>query len=97
MGLWDMIVAVTLIGALSGVISKWVESRKAGGPELAGRLAALEADLDATKKRVRNLETIAAMEQDSREPLQLGEPDPNDPDSFDEKLVNQLAAKKRTR
>lgn len=54
--------------------------------------------LDALKKRIRNLETIVALEPSNRL-LELGnEPDVKDLDSFDERLVNQLAQlKKRTR
>lgn len=99
MGVFEMIAIVVTVSVMGGILSKYIEQKKGGVSGDAGKqLKQLESEVESLKKRVRNLETIVALEPTNKF-IELGnEPDVKDLDSFDERLVNQLAQhKKRTR
>lgn len=99
MGVFEMVVIVVTVSIIGGIITKYMEMKKGGMTGDSGKqLKLMESEVESLKKRVRNLETIVALEP-SDNLLELGnEPDIKDMDSFDERLVNQLAQhKKRTR
>lgn len=93
MGPFEMVVAIVIVSVVGGIVTKYLEMKKGGGGDLAKQLKAQEAELEAMKKRIRNLETIIATEPEPRS-LELDE----DVISYDAKLENQLSKpKKRTR
>lgn len=99
MGVFEMVAIIVTVSVVGGIITKYIEHKKGGLAADAGKqFKQMEAEVESLKKRVRNLETIVALEP-SDNLLELGnEPDVKDLDSFDERLVNQLAQhKKRTR
>jgi hypothetical protein len=99
MGVFEMVAVIVSVSVFGGIITKYMEMRKGSMSGDAGKqFKQMEAEVESLKKRVRNLETIVALEP-SDKLLELGnEPDVKDLDSFDERLVNQLAQhKKRTR
>gem|GEM_PF-3793223 len=88
-----MVAIIVTVSVVGGIINNIVKSNRAGGGDFAKQLKAQETELEAMKKRVRNLETIIA-----------SEPAPRSIDvddeiiSYDSKLENQLSkAKKRVR
>lgn len=93
MGGFEMVAIIVTVSVVGGIINNIVKANRAGGGDLAKQLKAQEAELEAMKKRVRNLETIIAMEPESR-PLELDD----EIISYDAKLENQLSkTKKRVR
>lgn len=97
MGVFEMVVIIVTVSMIGGIIKKWLETKKGGlGGDADKRLKQQEQEIDAMKKRIRNLETIVATEPTGRisalseESLAL--------DAFEDRLENQLAIqKKRTR
>lgn len=93
MSVFDMVAIIVTVSVLGGIVTKYLEMKKGGGGDLAKQLKAQEVELEAMRKRIRNLETIIATEPEPRS-LELDE----EVISYDAKLENQLSkTKKRTR
>jgi hypothetical protein len=89
MGVFEMVAVIVTVSVIGGIITKWLETKKGGlGGDAAKRLERQEAELDALKKRIRNLETIVALEPTER--LSLSETDPEDYASPASGLKNKL-------
>lgn len=102
MTLWTMVAVIVIAATIGETIKAYFKSKEKSGAndaQLKEKLMRYEQEMDALRKRVRNLEAIAA-----GGPGEFGMDEMKDADSFDfdttdefnEKLVNQLA-KKRTR
>jgi hypothetical protein len=94
MSVFEMVAIIVTVSVLGGIITKYLEMKKGGaGSEVAKQLKAQGAELEALKKRIRNLETIMATEPEPKS-LELED----EIISYDDKLENQLSKiKKRTR
>jgi hypothetical protein len=90
MGVFEMVAIIVTVSVVGGIINNIVKANRAGGGDLAKKLKVQEAELEAMKKRVRNLETIIATEPEPRR-LELEE----DIISYDAKLENQLSKTKK--
>ncbi len=99
MGVFEMVAVIVSVSIFGGIITKYMEMRKGSmSGDVGKQFKQMEADVETLKKRVRNLETIVALEPTDKFIELDAEPDVKDLDSFDERLVNQLAQhKKRTR
>lgn len=97
MGVFEMVVFIVSISVTGGIINKWIETKKGGlGGDAAKRLERQEAELEALKKRIRNLETIVALEPSER--LGSSTDESLTVEAYEDRLENQLAKqKKRTR
>jgi hypothetical protein len=97
MGVFEMVVFIVSISVTGGIINKWIETKKGGlGGDAAKRLERQEAELEALKKRIRNLETMVALEPSER--LGASTDEPLSLEAYEDRLENQLAKqKKRTR
>jgi hypothetical protein len=97
MGVFEMVAIIVTVSVTGGIITKWLETKKGGlGGDAGKRLERQEAELEALKKRIRNLETIVALEPSER--LGASTDEPLSLDAYEDRLENQLAKqKKRTR
>lgn len=100
MTLWTMVAVIVIAGVVGETIKAYFKSKEKSGvndAQFKEKLMRYEQEMDALRKRVRNLEAIAA-----GAPGEFSAEDVNDADQFDfdstdefnEKLVNQLARKK---
>ena len=101
MGLWTMITVIVVVSVLGGIISDYLKHRTkavaANMDEYEARLNKMNKEMDALKQRIRNLETIAVAEP-SDLVMDVDEDFGSETDeAFNEKLINQLAKKKKTR
>lgn len=101
MNLWAMIAIIVVAGSIAEVLKAYFK-RKSSGEEvekiLKTQMARYEDELQVMKKRIRNLEVIAATSPDEFQDagMQVGDEfDFESEDEFNEKLVNQLARKKQ--
>jgi hypothetical protein len=100
MSLWTMIAVIVVAGTLGEVIKSYFKSQERaekGDAKLNDRLQKYELEMEAMRKRIRNLEVIAAGAPDEFQSEDLSDPDKFDfesEDEFNEKLINQLARKK---
>lgn len=88
MGVFEMVAIIVTVSVMGGIITEWLKTKKGMGGEATKRLERQEAELDALKKRIRNLETIVALEPSAR--LSLPESDPEDYASPSSGLKNKL-------
>ncbi len=97
MGVFEMVAIIVTVSVFGGTISKWLETRKGSlGGDAAKRLERQEQELEALKKRIRNLETIVALDPSER--LGASTDEPLSLEAYEDRLENQLAKqKKRTR
>jgi hypothetical protein len=100
MNLWAMIAIIVVAGSIAEVLKAYFK-RKSSGEEvekiLKTQIAHYEDELQVIKKRIRNLEVIAATSPDEFQDTGIQDSDEFDfesEDEFNEKLVNQLARKK---
>jgi len=100
MTLWTMVAVIVIAGVVGETIKAYFKSKEKSGAndsQLKERLMRYEQEMDALRKRVRNLEAIAAGAPGEFSMNDLKEADNFDfdtTDEFNEKLVNQLARKK---
>jgi hypothetical protein len=101
MSLWTMIAVIVVAGSIAEVLKSYFK-RKSSGEEvdklLKTQMSRYENELEVIKKRIRNLEVIAATSPDDFQDTANQDGDAFDfesEDDFNEKLVNQLARKKR--
>lgn len=97
MSVFEMVAIIVTVSVTGGIITKWLETRKGGlGADAAKRLERQEVELESLKKRIRNLETIVALDPSDRIGSSTDETLSLEP--FEDRLENQLAKqKKRTR
>jgi hypothetical protein len=96
MGVFEMVAVIVTVSVIGGIITKWLETKKGLGGEATKRLERQEQELDALKKRIRNLETIVALEPSER--LGTSTDESISLEAYEDRLENQLAKqKKRTR
>jgi hypothetical protein len=97
MSVFEMVAIIVTVSVMGGIITKWLETKKGGlGGDAVKRLERQEVELDALKKRIRNLETIVALEPSER--LGASTDEPLSLEAYEDRLENQLAKqKKRTR
>ena len=100
MSVWTMIAIIVVAGTLGEVIKSYFKSKERadkGDSKLNERLQRYELEMEAMRKRIRNLEVIAAGAPGEFQNEDLSDPDKFDfetEDEFNEKLINQLARKK---
>lgn len=100
MTLWTMVAVIVIAGVVGETIKVYFKSKEKSGANDAKvneKLMRYEQEMDALRKRVRNLEAIAAGAPGEFSMDDLKETDTFDfdtTDEFNEKLVNQLARKK---
>lgn len=93
MGVFEMVTIIVTVSVFGGIVTKYLETRKGLGGEAGKRLQQVEAEQESLKKRIRNLETMVALDVPSK-PLELDD----EVISFDDKLENQLSkTRKRAR
>jgi hypothetical protein len=100
MTLWTMVAIIVVAGVVGETIKAYFKAKEKSGVNDAlvrEKLQRYEQEMEALRKRVRNLETIAAEapgEFTSQEMKDSDEFDFDSHDEFNEKLINQLARKK---
>lgn len=100
MTLWTMIAVIVIAATVGETIKAYFKSKEKSGAndsQVRERLMRYEQEMDALRKRVRNLEAIAAGAPGEFNLDDMKEADTFDfdtTDEFNEKLVNQLARKK---
>jgi hypothetical protein len=100
MGLWTMIAVIVVVATIGETIKVYLKTKEKSGAfdtQVKEKLLRYEQEMEALRKRVRNLEAIAAGAPDEFSMKDVNETDHFDFDStdeFNEKLVNQLARKK---
>lgn len=101
MTLWTMIAVIVIAGSIAEVFKAYFK-KKSSGEEIENimknQMSRYENELQVLRKRVRNLEVIAATSPDDFQAS--GSPDSDEfdfesEDEFNEKLINQLARKKQ--
>lgn len=100
MGLWTMVAVIVVAATIGEVLKAYFKSKdraeKVDG-QLKDRFQRYESELEALRKRVRNLEAIAATSPDEFTGQSMADADNFDfesEDEFNKKLINQLAKKK---
>lgn len=104
MSLWTMVAIIVVAGVIGDVLKQRYKAK--GNSEKTAEIIdektrRIESEMEVLRKRVRNLEAIAATAPDefrasgsqSSDFTDLGS---DDVDAFNERLVNQLARRKRT-
>jgi hypothetical protein len=100
MTLWTMVAVIVIAGVVGETIKAYFKSKEKSGnsdAQTKEKLLRYEQEMDALRKRVRNLEAIAAGapgDFTSEEMKDADQFDFDTTDEFNEKLVNQLARKK---
>lgn len=100
MGLWTMIAVIVVAATLGEVLKSYFKSKERAenvDTQLKERLQRYELEMEAMRKRIRNLEVIAAGSPEDFQADEMIDPDKFDfetEDEFNEKLINQLARKK---
>jgi len=101
MSLWAMIAIIVVAGSIAEVFKAYFK-KKSSGEEveklLKTQMSRYENEIEVMKKRIRNLEVIAATSPDDFQETMEQDGDAFDfesEDEFNEKLVNQLARKKQ--
>jgi len=101
MTLWTFLTIIITAGIISEVIKSRYKYKSKAADQLEPRMQAMaeryDQELEALKKRIRNLEAIAASDpQDFRSSgFEMDEDlDSTDSDELNEKLVNNLARKR---
>jgi hypothetical protein len=100
MTLWTMIAVIVVVATIGETIKAYFKSKEKSGAndaQLKEKLKRYELEMEALRKRVRNLETIAAGapgEFSVNDTVEADQFDFDSTDEFNEKLVNQLARKK---
>lgn len=101
LNLWTFLTIIVVAGIISEIMKSYFKS-KASSEEMEQmikeRFKRYEAEMETLRKRVRNLEVIAATEPEEFQGMtsdQYDEFNIEDVEEFDEKLVNQLAKKKQ--
>jgi hypothetical protein len=105
MTLWTMIAVIVVVGVLGDVLKQRYKSKGTSqetAEVIQDHTRKLEIEMEALRKRVRNLETIAATAPDEFRSGGMSaendvDLDADNDDEFNERLVNQLAKRKRTR
>ena len=103
MTLWTFLTIFLTAAVIAEVIKARYKAKARSGPDLEPKLIELQkrydVELEALRKRIRNLETIAASDPDDFQRKAHGFTDLDDfnetnVDAVNERLVNQLARKK---
>lgn len=100
MSLWTMVAVIVVAATMGEVLKSYFKSK--GNPAkveelIKQKMGRYEEEIDALRKRVRNLEIIAASSPEEFQGTSMPDADSFDfesEDEFNEKLVNQLAKKK---
>lgn len=103
MNLWTFLTVIIVAGIVSEVLKSYFK-HKSSGEEVKklvkDQVKRHDAELETLRKRVRNLEVIAASDPGEFQGLtadDVSDFDTEDSDELNERLVNQLARKKKTR
>jgi hypothetical protein len=101
MGMWTMIAVIVVAGVIGEILKTYFKSQgnaQKVSKVLDERLQDYQQEMDGLKKRIRNLETIAATSPEDFQGASMSDADDFDfesTDEFNEKLVNQLSRKKQ--
>ncbi|HAC16598.1 MAG TPA: hypothetical protein DCE78_11750 [Bacteroidetes bacterium] len=95
-----MVAVIVVAATLGEVLKSYFKSKERadkGDSKLTERLQRYELEMEAMRKRIRNLEVIAAGSPGDFQQEEMIDPDKFDfetEEEFNEKLINQLARKK---
>lgn len=101
MSLWTMIAVIVVAGVIGEILKSYFKSQGSSqkvSQVLDDRMREYQQEMDGLKKRIRNLETIAATSPEEFQGASMSDAEDFDfesTDEFNEKLVNQLSRKKQ--
>lgn len=101
MSLWTMIAVIVVAGVIGEILKSYFKSQGSSQKVLQvldDRMREYQQEMDGLKKRIRNLETIAATSPEEFQGASMSDAEDFDfesTDEFNEKLVNQLSRKKQ--
>lgn len=100
MSFWTVMAIMVVAGVLGETLKAYFKSKEkaaANDDQFKEKIRRYELEMEALRKRVRNLEVIAASSPGDFQGDPAADPDQFDfesEDEFNEKLINQLARKK---